>query len=752
MRSFVLCCVALACLVLQVPEAGAKTHTFDELIEIIDGPKRKYDFVDKIDAFDELARLNDMRTVKELIRRLDKDWGHLALWALVEMRVPGSEPLLIKALASPDEWRRSLLCVALGRLGGDKAVAALVGRIDKDSEKWVRRQAIHALRHDAQARPTGPAVRGLMRAMESPELVSSARRVLWTLRDLRSGPLVRKGLLNASKEVRGLAADWIRSRNDSGSTDALFKLLKKEPEDEVRTKAMLALAMVHPQSRATEVATLLTKGLSKADPSKALSALLRTLRHRTRAFPPKVAASIATSLHRLFQHTDKELARTAVLAAQYLGHASSASRVLPLLKSSDRYMRQAAIAAVGNCMSKAGEGKALLQAIENPDGQHSALQTYSREIRKRKGVAKLVIAGLNSSSVHVRRATAKLLQRQEDPTSAKALIRALKKESDRKTAEDLSRALKTTATIGSLSSMAPLLVQKQGNRERENRHLAKAFVLVDRHQGFKASRSIITQGGTAALALLGATPGFDGDEAMYQWAATSNDKNLRGRAAGKLRSVASLASMGILCKLLGDSDSNTRLQAAKSLGESNRAGAARCLIGALGVKHEGLLSKESLFTALGRLSGEKFGKDEAAWKSWQKKNMGLGRGIPGLAVALQSGTRERVMMAAFQIQRLPSQQVRRLTPALQDALKSERQRRARIVLIDAIAKGRSPSAAVLLRKDLDKVHDSQELIARAKALLVLDDPTGRDLLLTKFEDKNFRDREMVGAALAQMKK
>ncbi len=747
MRLLLPICLTIGLLFAAAPNAHAKSRTFSQLVEVIDGPKKKYDFVDKIDALFELAKHDDMRAAQELVRQIGKSsMPYVAALALTEMRVAGSESLLIKALSSSDEDIRALLCVALGRVGGDKAVAALADRVKNDGDKWVRRHALYSLRFDAQRRPTGPAVQALMNALQSRELVDTATRVLWRVHDVRAASLVRQGLTHSSKDVREFSCDWLRSRKDAASTNALFALLAKEKDTDVRAKAMLALAIVHPASRSKDVAMLLTKGLRDADPSRALSALNRTLGHREGTFPPAVAGQIASGLHRLFSHSDDEIARSAVLAAKHLGHASTAAKVIPLLGSSSRYMRQAAIAAMGNSMTKAREAKALLKAIENEDGQNSALDAFSRQIRVRKGVAKLVLAGLSSKSQHVRRATAKLLGRQGDSVAASALIRALKTEPDRSTAEAMGTALQTCATPSVLRSMTPLLGQKRGNREA-----ATAFIRVDRKQRFKEAAGVISKGGKAAEALLNASKGLAGDEVLYQWAASSKEKLLRGIAAQKLKKMTSLTSVGLLCKLLKDNDSYTAKEAASALGATHRAGAGRCLVAALGKGKQKSSKDEAVYRALKRLSGEAHGDDARAWKSWAKGNMGLGRGVPGLAIALQSGVRERVALAAYAAERLPAKQVRRLLPALIDALEKEHQTQVRVALLCAIAVARARSTSTILHKDLARQRNPDELIARAKALLAIGDDAGKQLLIEKLADEKYRDRDAIEAALWTMK-
>ncbi len=744
MRRVLLACLTFGFLLVASASAHAKPRSIAELVEVIDGPKKKYDFVDKIDALHEIAEHNNLRAVEELVRRLDT--SRIAASVLTEMHVAGSERLLIKALSSNDEDIRAAICIALGRLGSDRAVQALADRVVNDSDKWVRRNALHSLRNDAQKRPAGPAVRALVDALQSSELEDTAKRVLWTVHDVRAASLIRPGLENPSKEVRAFSCDWLRSRKDAASTDALIALLAKEKDRDVRAKAMLTLAIVHPNSRSKEVAMLLTKGLGDADPSRALSALNRTLKHREGVFPPAVAGRIASSLHRLFSHSDDEIARSAVLAAKQLGHASTAAKAIPLLDSSSRYMRQAAIAAVGNSMTNSREAKALLKAIENEDGQNSALSTFAREIRVRKGVAKLVLAGLSSRSKHVRRATAKLLGRQGDSAAAFALIRALQKEPDRNTAEAMGIALQTCATPAVLRSMTPLLAQKRGNREA-----AKAFVRVDRKQRFKEAAGVISKGGKAAEALLNASKGLAGDEVLYQWAASSKEKLLRGIAAKKLKTMTSLTSVGLLCKLLQDRDSYTAQRAASSLGESHRAGAGRCLVGALGSSKHKSVQDEVIYRALQRLSGEKYGDDARAWKSWAKGNMGLGRGVPGLAIALQSGVRERVALAAYAAERLPAKQVRRLLPALLGALEKEHQTQVRVALMCAIAVAKARSTSTILHKDLERQRDPDELIARARALLAIGDDSGKQLLIERVADQKYRDRDAIEAALWKLK-
>lgn len=727
---------------LSAEEVQAKKHSFSELIEIIDGPKRKYDFVDKYDAFYELGKLNSEAAAKELASRITGKWGHAAASALADMDNVAAVPIVIKALSSADVWERSVLCGALGNMGGDDAARTLVDLMDNDADKWVRRQAVYALRKDAQRRPTGIALKALVRSLDTKELVSIIKRVLWTVRDKAAGPSIRKLLSSPDEDTRAFACDWIRAQRDSGSTNALFKLLKSERDQKVIANATLTLSVVHTANRSEDVTKLLTKGLSGSAPSKALSALGRTLRSRTSPLSPKVASALIRSVHRLFKHDDPEVARLAVIIAGQIGDPSTASLAIPFLSDKSRYMQSNALDAVAATMTKPAQAKALLAAVT----KENHLRSRYSGIKKRKGVAKLLLPGLKSQERHVRSATAEILRRQADPIAAPALLAALKKETDRSTRGAIADALKACRNTKVVTGMASLLASKS----RVNVSVLEAFVSLDRQQGFKASKAVLAKGGVVAQNLVSRVSGLAGDEVLFQWAANHKEPNVRRAAATQLANIKSLGSVGLLCKLLRDSDDSTRTSAAKSLGRIPRAGSARCLIDAIPRAKKTVLWKESIYRALRELSGEKFANEPAPWKAWHKSNMGLGKGVPGLAVALQSDSRDRMVMAANATARLRAKDARRLLPALLGALEKTHNTEARVVIIGAVATAGAPSSGALLRKDLDRVSAIPELIARTKALRSFGDDSGLQILVDKLGEKRSRDREMIAAALSDI--
>jgi len=725
--------------------AEAKQRSYAELVAVVKGPERKYDFVDRIDALVELASFNDARAAKELVQLLDGPWAHMAAYALADIDAPAALPILIKALAHKDDWVRSLVCVAIGRIGGPKAVAALAERIDHDRDKWVRRQAVYALRYEAQRHPAGPALDVLVNALRYPEMVDSVESVLWTVDDTGHAPArVRKALDSKSADVRGFACDWLRTRKDTASTAALLKLLAMESDADVHSKALYAVAVVHDAGHAEGVVKALTQGLLGKDPLPAMRALGRVLDHGP--LPESLAARVASAVHRPLRDNDPEVVRMAVILAGELGHPSSTAKILRLLASKDRHMRQAAITAVGNTMTRPAEGKALLAAIEDEDGQNQMLEAFAL-IRPRKAVAKLVVPALRSSSMHVRRATARLLERQADPVAADALVKALTKEEDRRAAELMGEALAATGAVRIVGKLEPLLARRAGGLE-----VSAAFVHLDRMQGFKASKAVIAKGGDAAIALVTAATRnvFPGDEVLFQWSAGSKDKELRRLAAEGLGQVSTASPVRTLCGLLADKEDQVMRSAARALAETRRPEAVRCLITALDRSRKTVLRKEEAARALGRLSGQRLGDDGVAWKKWAKANVGVG--LAGLDRLLRGDAPELVEMAAHAAESLERNRQRRLLPALFDALDKQHQGRVRVAIIAVIGAAHATSAGPILRKELERVRDARELIARADALHIIGDDSGVQRLIAELADDRNRDRDEIAVALARITK
>jgi HEAT repeat protein len=732
--------LGLGLVLVSAKPADAKKQTITELVEVIDGPKRKYDFVDKYDAVRELGALNSAAAAQELASRLNGPFGHAAAAGLASMDNVAALPIIIAALPSADDWNRSVLCVALANIGGSKATTALVDLMDNDSHKWVRRQAVYALGTEARRNPSGPAVQALVKSLDTRELEAIIRRVLWRVHSVKAAPTIRKLLQSPSSKDRGFACDWLRSRRDSASTTALFALLKVEQDKEVIAKATVALSVVHSANRADDVARLLTSGLQGADPKPALKSLSRTLKHRTGPLAPKLAKPLVQSLHRLFAHSDRGVARTAVIVAGSLGHPSTAAHVIPLLKDDDSYMRGNAFDALAATMTTRGEAKVLFAAMAEKRGLSNSLRTTD----KRKGLAKLVLPGLKAKSKHDRIATAGLLQRLADPVAGPALVKALAKETDRRAAGAFADALRTCRNLSVLPAMVPLLYKRTAQTD-----VWETFISLDRQQSFKASRSVIAKGGVVAQNMVARVSGYAGDEILFQWAAGHKEANIRRAAASQLSNVRTLGSVGLLCKLLLDSDQSTQRSAAKSLGEIPFSGSARCLVGAIPRAAKTVLFKEAIYQSLRELSGEKFPNTAKPWKGWLKDKMGLGKGVPGLAVALQSDSSERISMAANAAQRLSKKDVRRLLPALLGALDKTHNTRIRVALIGAIASAGAASSRALLRKDLDRLNNVDELSARAQALYASKDNTGLVLLVDKLEKVRYQsDTEKVAAALA----
>ncbi len=732
--------------------AQAKSRSFSELTRTIDGGP-EYSSVDKSEAIYQLAKFSDVPGTQKLVELLQGPLAPAAASALSNLRVAGSEAILIKALKSSNAKAKGLLCFLLGQRHTKTARTVLAEIVRHERSTSVLRAAVYALRWDVQRRPTGLAVSALLDATKRRSV--AAKDVLMSIHNMRAAPFFREGLVSRSSTVREISREWLEAHRTIENATALAALSSTTRRPNVRQKAMHAYHSLGKKTGAQEAASILTKGLDDPDSSRvlrSLAALDRSLKSNGTPLPPSVNTLVSRRMHALFAHSDPAVVSSALLIAAHLGHASSTSKALSLTFSADCSIRAAAVTAVARTMTKPREGKALLRAIEKNSGAGSGCTPgRSRESKSmgthydlgkpRKGVARLVLDGLASPVKAVRLSTAESLIRQRDPVAALALIQAIGKEADPTVAKKMGRALHQCATPVVLRSMIPLLSTGLATAE-----VARAFVHADRAQNFTESLPILSQGGKAALALLRAS---SRDTALYKHALLSEEAKVRIMASHMLGRMGSLLGIGVLCKLLEDSSQMRR--AAQSLSQTHHPGAARCLVRAL---RNG--RNVEVVKALKQLTGE-YSNDPATWRQWLKDNMGLGQGLPGLADALQSGQAARVAMASKAAERLSTQEVRLLLPALVTAYKDNTSTKARVAIICAMGVAKEPSLAVLLHESLDDKHSGiDERIARSKVLLSLGDDLGRRKLFSKLAHLNERSskdtalRERIEEAIAQM--
>lgn len=451
---------------------------------------------------------------------------------------------------------------------------------------------------------------------------------------------------------------------------------------------------------------------------EAFMALAKAMYKSPLVFSNLEADALSRSIYPFLRHNDSYTQRAAVKVLGQLGRPESADKLIALLPGTG-YLSQDLVLAVLQTMTTKSHASALFAALEI-EGQRSAVNIYRRYIG-RPGLAPLLIPALSSHSPTLRKATAELLERLADPIAGDALVRAIQREDDYRVANAIANALTTCADKKHLPALLRLLNTKG---MRGLTPLARAFLLVDRSNEYRASRPVIDAGRNTAMLLLDAsssknTPGV---AVLSQWASRSKNSKIRERAASGLGLAPSTpGTIGTLCQLLRDKNDSVRTIAYDAIRQHHRVGAARCLMGSLQVrKHQ-----DKVFRSLERLSGEKFGSNSRLWQEWLKQVSSTS--IPVLSVALQTGTPERQIIAAHSIAQLPKKQIQQLMGILKLSFSSARKTKVKIAILQAIVSANTRESQTIVNEGFQDGYQPIDLfLARARAMEKLGDRTARE--------------------------
>ena len=233
----------------NVKKMKRKVDPVEWLIEIV---TRGYSDA-RCDAVKMLGEIGDARAVGPLLSVLEtEDAGWEASHALGKIGEPAVEPL-INALRDDSAWVREKAADALGKIGGTRAVEALIESLEDSSgtgvRSTVRDKVADALGAIGDARAVEPLIKTLKDSSwphfsgpVSGDLWHSGAGALGKIGEPAVEPLIN-ALRDSDDDVRLWAVVALGATDDKRAVEPLIKMLKDD-EDDIRMRAADALGYI----------------------------------------------------------------------------------------------------------------------------------------------------------------------------------------------------------------------------------------------------------------------------------------------------------------------------------------------------------------------------------------------------------------------------------------------------------------------------------------------------------------------------
>jgi HEAT repeat protein len=716
-------------------------HTQEEpsiadLMLVVNGPENAVNSWERWAAVMAIGRKGSLEAAQTIVPLLDSpSIVFSAAAAITQITDKKALPLLVSKLSHEKEWVRISLCETIGQIGGDEAVAALVGVAKNDGRKFVRQTAVHSLGDELSANPKGAVIPALLDILKIPVLTEDAMAALQKLRDKSAVKGLHPGLAFEDAQVRMLVCDVIRSCRASDSTDQLLSLLKTERDKGVISKAILALSVVHPPDRMKEVSAVLAGFLNDEENApSALQAIDRSL-ESSDGLDAKTATTLGKALLPTLSSKNNSIRHGGANAFKRLRYTKASPKLIGLIKKEEeQHIRNSALIALGHCLENEKEVRFLLDwGTEHSQDTQAVCQAIDRirlpvsakpfidEIQKEK--SRFIPNALDA------------IGRIKDPSTAKPLLQFI--ENGGRIAISAAQALATVAGPDDLSQIAQLLFEERGQRNIE---LINCFVALDRLNGFGRTKALLKSGGEKENKALSAI--------FYQWkvvpaddeilieALSVKDTEVKRAVAYPLSRIDSVKGRAALCRVLqNDSERSVREEAGKALGAFADTKTVQCLVDAYAVEladDSAILVDEAIQRALSSATGQRF-YDAKQYRAWYEKNFGANDKI-GLRIQLLRHEDEKIrLLASRDIAQWPDRDEMRqaLVPIMELMEKDGNGYAEELIWMQTLGRIGAPCAIRILGKQLQQRNNIREVTIIAKALAELKNDQGIEYLINQ---------------------
>lgn len=732
LKQFLVILVAFVFLMVSTAQAGKQKNDLPpitDLMQIVKGPENLVSQQERTAAVAEIGQHGNLEAAEALLTLLNTPLEFEALLALSNITDQRAVPLLIPKLSSESLMACESICLILGNIGGDKAVAALLSVAQNGGRKELRQTATHALQPELISNPHGPVIPALLKILKIPVLFQDAEAVLRELKEPSAVPRLYPLLVFESPEARGLGCDIIRFRGDSNSAEPLTALLKKEKDEQVIDKALMALPSVYPPDRLPAVEDLLAGFLQQEKTAPTAVSVIEKYVNSDSPIKPRSIKFLGNSLVPLLKSEDQSLRKSTALVFQKLNYQKASPALIALIKTEkDYHTRHSVICALGGCLQNEEQVRFLIQWGQNHRDDQQAISEAIDGINQPFAVQPLIEELQHPESLFMRDVLS-ALARLKDPAATQPLLQLLGNKDTRfYCAEEAARMLVWVAGKKELPQMAELLKVERGPG---NISLAKSFVALDRLNGFAQFKSLMAAGGKADIdairTILSRWRVLPVDEDILIKALVIEDYGCRLMAVNRLALIDSPGVRDALRQIMQNAliNRDIRGEAAEALGKYPDITAIQCLLTAYKATLfkkdvDSIDLKQDIEGALRDATGQDF-KEPQQWQPWFEAQIKSLSSMNGLIKALDHENDQVGILAARQIRDWPDKDEQRkaLVPVLKKLEKNDE-----YVEISVLAQilgqiGDSSAVSVLLNKlehqnQLDVVHHIAKALARLK--------------------------------------
>jgi HEAT repeat protein len=723
-----------------------------DLMSVVKGPDNKVSPWERWAAVMEIGRHGTLEAAEALVSLLHGSLAFPASIALTHIEDKRALPLLVSNLSHDSQWVRISICETLGALGGDEAVTALFNVAKNDGQKWVRQAAVHALGVELSASPKGPVTSALLEILKIPELADDAERALRKLRDKAAVEKLYPALSYESAQARIMVCDIIRFHHHADSTDQLLSLLKREKDNQVIGKAIVSLASVHPPDRLSEVSAVLTDFLKdEQTASSALQAIESTLR-KNESVDPQTAAILGKALLPSLASDSKSIRHGATRVFEKLSYPGASPKLIGLIqKEEDRYARNSAIVALGNCLREEKHLRLLFDWAENHSEDSEAVGDALDRVDHPVSV-KPFIDELNKKQSRLIKKSIEALGRIKDPVAAKPLLQLI--ENGDSMAMSAAQVLPVVAGKKHLPRMAEILMSESG---LGNYELINSFVALDRLNEFGQLKALLKAAGDkknrALEAIFYRWNAVPSDAQILTEALSTEDKSVKRAVISPLSQIDSMESREALCQVLqNEPDRSVRVEAGKALGNFADTRTIKCLLAAYKaalMDTNAILVKEAIQSSLAKTTGQRFDGAEH-YQNWLDREFGTEDGIGLRIKALNHQDTKLRLLAAREIAQWPDPQEQRqaLVPIM-ELMKKDGQFAEQMQWVRTLGSIGDPCAIPILEKQLEDETNLEAIATIAKALTDLKNKMGVARLMNSLSpgeyDRKYDQKEVIEA-------
>lgn len=774
------------------PVSAANPEEVEALVKTATGSPRDFTTAERHQAVHDLARragAGDDVAARGLVSLLGSGVDDVVLESLERLRAP---VVTVALRASLDrtrldddrrpgaEGRVEQLCVLLASTRDPSVIPSITRVVDDGGTKELRVACLRSLaRVSGLFAPKTPdderavvaATRAVVAYVDHPALGKAARDVLLHMR--ASVEVLRPLLQHKNPEVRELATRALAGAvsaggapgDDDGLSNDLAKTLEQQlvaaVDDNARARALRGLGNAlcgggsgGSDSEACPVPANGRRLVDVAGPflrNPALASAALTALARVRD-PRLVPLLVPTLRHEAGDVREK--------SAVLLGRIGDVAAQAPLQKRLDEIRLDGnwteldalvrALVALGvNDGDAAFWAGFLGRADIAPTsfaGNHKDLWTALARLSP--STSKAFVPLLRNPSRDTRRSIARLLGQLGNADAAVPLLDLVEQKNDM--ADDAATALASCADASALPRMQALLEAKLAREPWSGGGaLAQAFVRVDRADGLERTLSIIGKHGPLGVELLRAllheTHPSDARAFAHAFAQRIDDASdqytYRWLAIDGWSRIDTRQSLDVLCGLTRHADDSVRKQAAVGLRRFPEGKAVSCMVDALQKTRAG--DGDDIARALEEATGQSFGKDVKAWRTFVDSGLGLGSGDAALTAGLTHASSAVRALAATKL----GVDRKGLVPLL-ERLPHESDPEARTAILGAVAvivdvKDDARAKAALIAELEKKRATWPEKVLLARALDRLGDGRGTLVLLKMLDDPEQQQRAML---------